>query len=117
MGEAEARGPEEHERAWRPAVRQESLVEPDVLEAETVVDAVDLRHVALDVGLHADRRAVPHDDRPRSVLEQLAIDLPNQLAPLVDVGLGRLRLEQLLDLGIAVAGVVAFRLAGEILEE
>ena len=34
----------------------------------------------------------------------------------VDVGLARLHGEQLLDLGIAVAGVVALRLAGEVLE-
>src|SRR5215813_14549949 len=94
-----------------------STIEPHILEAEAVVDAVDLLHIALDVGLQAGSRAVPQDHRPRAVGQKLAVDLPYDLAALVGVGLGRLHVEQLLDLGIAVAGIVALRLSGEVLVE
>src|SRR5215831_2902769 len=92
-------------------------IEPDILETEAVVNAVDLLDIALDVGLQAGSRAVPQDHRPRAVGQELAVDLPHDLAALVGVGLGRLHVEQLLDLGIAVAGIVALRLAGEVLVE
>jgi hypothetical protein len=57
------------------------------------------------------------DDRPRHVLLQLLVDLPHQLLALVDVGLLRLLVEQLLDLLVAVVGVVALRAAGVVLVE
>src|SRR5229473_4735833 len=92
-------------------------IEPDVLEAPAVVDAVDLDRHALDVGLPASRRPAVGDDRPGDVLLQLAIDLPHHLQALLLVELLRLRLEQLGHLGIAVVVVVAQRAAGVALEE
>src|SRR5215813_15281252 len=92
-------------------------IEPDILETEAVVNAVDLLDITLDVGLQAGSRAVPQDHRPRAIGQKLAVDLPHDLAALVGVGLGRLHVEQLFDLGIAVTGIVALRLAGEVLVE
>ena len=70
-------------------------------------------HVRLPAGAGADVQ----DDRPRHVLLQLAVDLPHQLLALLEVGLRRLLVEQLLELLVAVVGVVALRPAGVVLVE
>ena len=57
------------------------------------------------------------NDRPRRVLLQSPIDVPDQMPALVAVGGLRLLDEPLLDLSVAVAGVVALRAAGVVLEE
>jgi hypothetical protein len=46
-------------------------------------------------------------DRAGIVLGQLAFDLPYQPLAFLDIGFGGLPFDQLVDLGIAVAGVVA----------
>ena len=57
------------------------------------------------------------DDRARAVLLQLLVDVPDEMPALVAVGDLRLRNELFLQLGVAVAGVVALRAAAVILEE
>src|ERR1700704_5643767 len=93
------------------------LVQPHIFHPQSVVDAVDHRHVVLHVGLPAGPRAVVIEDRPRDVFGQAPLDVPDQLPALVLVGFHRLLVEQLVDLRVAVAVVVAFRTAGIILVE
>src|SRR4051812_1680927 len=66
------------------------LVEPGVLEAPAVVDAVDHQRHALDMGLHAGGTARMEHDRPRPVLLQLLVDVPDQLLALLLVDHHRL---------------------------
>jgi hypothetical protein len=54
-----------------------------------------------DVGLLAGAVAVVEDDRPGVVLGQFALDRPQYLLAPVGVALTRLRLDHLVDLGIA----------------
>src|SRR5271168_1816287 len=93
------------------------LVEPDVFEAPAVIDAVDHRRQPLDVRLPAGRSAVVPNYRPRAVLLQLLVDLPDQLPAFLLVGLHRLPVEQLFDLTVAVAGIIALRTAGIVFVE
>src|SRR5262249_52768166 len=74
-----------------------SLVQPYVLVAVAVVGAVDHDRHALDVRLPAGRGAGMQDDRPRHVLLELLVDLPDELLALLDVGLHRLFVEELLE--------------------
>src|SRR5690606_39591951 len=87
------------------------LFEPDVLVAEAVIGAVRHRGQVLDPRVEAGRRTGVEDDRTRRIFLQLLVDLPNQLLALLDVGFGRLLVEQLLQLRIAIVRVVALRLA------
>src|SRR6266446_4031656 len=98
---------------WRKRVRLS--VEPDVLEAPAVVDAVDHRRVALHIRIPAGPGAVVPKDRPGRVLRQLALNRPNQLLALLLVEFHRLLVDHLIELRIAVAVVVALRSASEIL--
>src|SRR5204862_4685267 len=71
------------------------LVEPDILHAMVVVDAVDHHGIALDVGMPAGARAVVVQNRPGNVLGQAALDLEHDRLALLLIGLHRLLLEQL----------------------
>jgi hypothetical protein len=55
------------------------LVDPDVLHPPVIIDAVDLLNDALNVRLPAGGGAIMEDDRPPSVLLQLAVYFPYQL--------------------------------------
>src|SRR5215510_2082492 len=55
------------------------FVHPNVFHSPVIVDAVDLRYDADHVRLPAGRATIMHDDRPRPILLQLAVDLPYQL--------------------------------------
>src|SRR5437016_5701177 len=90
-------------------------VQPDVLVAIAVVDAVDHHGHALDLWMAAGHLARVKDYRPRDVFDQPALDLPDQFLALLRVRLHRLLFDQIIDLGIAVAGVVALRAADVIL--
>src|SRR6202047_2244865 len=61
--------------------------------------------------------AVIEDDRSGAVFRQPAVDLPDQSLALCLVGLDRLLLVHLLELGVAVVGVIALRTAGIMLVE
>src|SRR5439155_17713430 len=86
-------------------------IEPDVFEARAVVDAVDHQRYALDPRLKADRGPGVKDNGSDTVFRQSPLDLPHQLPALLGVGLDRLAVDQAVELGVAVAAVIAFRAA------
>src|SRR6516225_11635295 len=91
----------------RPEPRYHLPLEPHIFNAPTVVLAVDHDGQPFELRLHASCRAGMIDDRPRAVLLQFLIDLPDEvLAPLL-IGYRRLLDEQILEFRIAVAGIVA----------
>src|SRR5438552_436970 len=77
-----------HSPCWRKDLRLP--VEPNVLEAPAVVDAVDHRRQPLHLRLPAGRSDAVRDDRPRAVLLQLTVDLPYQLLAFFLIDFGRL---------------------------
>src|SRR5207237_574954 len=85
--------------------------------AIAVVDAVDHRRQPFDIGLRAGAAARVENDRPGSLLGQPSFDLPYQLLAFCRIGLGGLPVDQLVDLRIAIAGVVPYRPAHEVLVE
>src|SRR5262245_10605411 len=92
-----------------------SLVQPYILVAVAVVGAVDHDGHALDVGMPAGRLPHVQDDRPRHVFLNLLVDLPDELLALLRIALHRLLVEQLLQLLVAIMGVIALGSAGVIL--
>jgi hypothetical protein len=58
-----------------------------------------------------------HDARTRGVFDQQALDIPDDPGSLVFVEFTRLRGEQPVDVGVAISRIVAFRLAGIILDD
>src|SRR5258708_14823207 len=87
-------------RLWRRKNLMSLLIEPDVLEAGVVVDAVLMHRKTLHVRLPAGAAAVVFDNGARRVLHQQAFDVPYDLLALVPVGLARLLEDQFVDLGI-----------------
>src|SRR6516165_2936624 len=73
-------------------------VEPEVLDARAVVDAVDHVYDALHLRLPAGSDAPVENDRSGIVFNQLPFDLPHQAPALARVGLTRLFLDQPVDL-------------------
>src|SRR5215469_843629 len=57
------------------------FVEPDVFPSKPAEDAIDHHGLALDVGPHTGVEAGVKDDRPRLVLGQFALYLPQYLLP------------------------------------
>src|SRR6266568_5484829 len=92
-------------------------IQPYILEAPAVVDAVDHHRQPFHLGLAARRADIVKDDRPGSVFLQLLVDLPHQLLALCLVRHRRLFVELLVELGVAVTAVVARRATGVILVE
>src|SRR5215472_7478736 len=82
------------------------LVEPDVLHAPTVGDAVDHDRQPFHIGLPAAATSIVKNDWPGTVLCQLPFDLPNDLLSLFLIGLSRLLIDQLVDLRTAMTIVV-----------
>src|SRR5260370_22111717 len=93
------------------------LIQPHVLVTIAVVGAVHHDGDALYIGLPARALAAVEDDRPGDVFLKLLVDFPNQLLARGETGLLGLLIEQLLDLLVAVIGVVALRIAGIVLVE
>src|SRR5438477_11759475 len=94
-----------------------SAVEPPIFHAPAIVLAVDHDRDALQLRLPAGCGAEVVDDRPRAIFLQFLIDVPDQALTLLLVGFRRLLLEQLLEIAVAIAGVVALRAAAVILVE
>src|ERR1700719_1938729 len=90
---------------------QSSVVEPEILVARAVIDAVDHDRKPLQLRLPADRAARIDEDWPGVVLDQFLLDLPHQLFALRRIGFQRLLIDQFVDRGIAIAGIVARRAA------
>src|SRR6516165_4097883 len=86
--------------------RYRLLVEPDVLHAPAVGNAVDHDRQSFHIGLPAAATSIVKDYRAGTVLGQLAFDFPNQSSARLLIGLCRLLIDQLVDLRIAVAVVV-----------
>src|SRR6516225_2715402 len=86
--------------------RYRLLVEPDVLHAPAVGNAVDHDRQSFYIGLPAAATSIVKDDRASTVLGQLPFDFPNQSSARLLIGLCRLLIDQLVDLRIAVAIVV-----------
>src|SRR5215468_12750639 len=82
------------------------LVEPDVLHAPTVGDAVDHDRQPFHIGLPAAATSIVKNDWPGAVLCQLPFDLPNELLSLFLIGLSRLLIDQPVDLRTAMTIVV-----------
>src|SRR5205085_6843529 len=78
-----------------------SAVEPGILHAPHIVGAVDPDRDALHLRVGAGHRARVEDDRPAAIFGEIFLDLPDQPAPLLDIGLDRLPVDQLVDLGVA----------------
>src|SRR5438270_13278741 len=87
------------------------LIEPDILIAPAVVDAIYHNGQSLHPRLPARSAARVKDHRPGTVLGQPLFDFPDQFFALVLVWLHRLPIDQLVDLGAAIAGIVALRTA------
>src|ERR1700736_6280129 len=102
--------------AKAPQIASHLLVQPDVLEARAVVDAIDHLGHPLHPWLVADRRARVEEDRPDVVLDQLSFDIPYQ-TPFLRVGLYRLPVDQRIDFLVAVSAIVARGAAGIVLIE
>src|SRR6516165_5586439 len=96
----------------RPPALSILIVEPEVFEALTVVDAVDHQGQPLQRGRSADRSARKEDHRPSVVLDQFSLDLPDQLLALPKISLDRLLIDQLIDVRVAVGRVITGRAAG-----
>src|SRR6202047_1676113 len=84
------------------------VVEPEVFVAVAVVNAVDHNGQALHLRMPASRATRVKDDRTGIVLRQSPFDFPYQLLAFFLVGLHRLSIDQLVDLRIAVAGIIPF---------
>src|ERR1700737_158260 len=67
------------------------------------------------IGVAAGARAGVENDGARPLFLKLLVDLPDQLLALRNIGLHRLLAEQLLDILVAVIGVVPLRIAGIVL--
>src|ERR1700720_348340 len=88
---------------------KELIFKPDVFHAPAVVDAIDHRCQTFNPGLPAGRAPRMKNDRPRPLLLQCRIDIPDQLSAPLRVGLARLSVEQILEPAIAISGEVAVR--------
>src|SRR6516162_3365530 len=96
-----AQGLPDHDRY--PADYTGLFVEPDVFPARSAEDAVDHHDLSLDVGPHTDAAVGVEDDRPRVLLGQFALNLPQYLLAARRVAFRRLLLDQLVDIVVAIA--------------
>src|SRR6516165_11363742 len=91
------------------------FVEPDVLHPPAVVDAVDHDGQAPDLGVPADPAAAEIKQWLGVVLDEAALDVPDDVLALFLVGLARLLLNHPVDLRVTIAVVVADPAAGVVL--
>ena len=82
------------------------LAKRDVFHAPAVEEAVDQQRQPLYMRPPAGSATIVEDDRPGDVFGQFSLDLPHQLLALFRVGLARLPIDQLVNLGAAVAIIV-----------
>src|SRR4051812_12999563 len=93
-----------------------SPVEPDVFHAQPIVDRVDEHRVAGDVGVPAGAGNAVIEDRAGDVLGHLLLDLSDDLPTLLLVAFHRLSVK-LVELGAAIAVIVALGITGVVLVE
>src|SRR4051812_9890077 len=92
-------------------------LEPEVLVSVAVVDAVHHYGHAFDPRMPAGRLSWVKDDRAGHVLDQFALDLPDDFLALLGIGLHRLLVDELVDVRVAVPGIIALCPADIILVE
>src|SRR5215472_5444695 len=92
-------------------------LQPGVFEAPAIEEAVDHHRDPVHARVTAGAEPVLVDDRPGSVLLQTTINLPDQFLALLLIGLDRLLVVHLFELGVAVVGVIALRAASIMLVE
>src|ERR1700720_3828394 len=93
------------------------FIQPDVFEAPAIVDAVDHYRQALDPGLPAGAAGRVKDDWANRSFRQYPFELPDNPLALFRIGLHRLLIDEFIELGIAVAGIISRCAADEILVE
>src|SRR6516162_500894 len=98
-------------------ISKELPVEPQIFVARAVINAVDHDRQALHLRIPAGGSAVVVDHWAGAVLLQLLVDLPNEALALFRIGFHRLPVEFLLELAVAIAGVIALRAARKVLVE
>jgi hypothetical protein len=76
-----------------------------------------MQHEPLDVGVPAICCAQEVNDGPRDIFRKLALDLPDGLFSLVDIGLSGLDGDKIVDLGAAVMVVISLGMASVIFAE
>jgi hypothetical protein len=91
------------------------FVEPDVFHAPAVVDAVDHDGQAPDLGVPAIAAPAEVKQRLGVVVDEAALDLSDDALAFFLVRLPRLLLDHPVDLGVAIAVVVADPAAGVVL--
>ena len=99
------------------AARVRLPVEPDILKAPIVIDAVLVLDMTFHLRMPARIGNVVRYDWIGDVLGELALDCPDQLLAQGGVRFLRLSIEELLHLGAAILGEVVLSLAGVILLE
>src|SRR5947207_1484180 len=93
------------------------FVEPHILHAPAVEQAVRHDRQSLQLGVPAGREAVVVQDRSSTILLQFPVDVPYETPTLLLIALHRLLIEQLVHLGITIPGVITVGPAGVILIE
>src|SRR5439155_3598162 len=86
--------------AWR---SRRLFIQPHVFHAPAVVDAVAHDRQAFDVRVVTIARRSIEDHRTRAIIGQLLLDLPDQFLAFCLIALHRLLVDQLVELGIAIA--------------
>jgi len=92
-------------------------VEPEVFVAVAVVDAVDHDSEPLELRVPASRPTAIKDERPDAVLGQSPCYFSHQPFAFLLVGCHRILVDQLVDLGKAIAGIITFCTADVVLVE
>src|SRR5215472_4764084 len=104
-----------HVRRFWVVHRKALVVEPQILEAVAVVDAVDHYRHALQPRLPAVRHAGIEDGRPGIVFSQSLFDGPHHPLTLLEIALHRLAVDHLVDFRVAIPGVISLRTANIVL--
>src|SRR5262245_18756811 len=91
-----------------PAVRPPAglLIQPDVVKPPVGVDIVLLENEILDVRMPTQSGNGLVDDRPGDILGKFLLHRPYELLARRKIGLLRLLIDHLIDLGVAVSAVV-----------
>ena len=93
------------------------FIEPNVLQAPIAIDAVLVQHDTLHVRMPACSGPVVKDHGSDHLFGELTLRLPHDTLALFEIEFLGLPKNEAVDIGIAVLGVIAFRVAGVILDQ
>jgi len=88
------------------AAKRRLFIEPNILHAPAIEQAVNHDRQSFQLGSPAGREAVVVKNRSSTILLQFLVDFPNEISALLWIWLRRLLIEKLVDLGITIAGVI-----------